>query len=133
MVLAFAASTRSFLPTRLGEEPIKISTVGSGTEGASFHGTTRGHQRHVVYYNNTWFVFYSGPDVGSVYVSSDNDGDSWTSPWDTGHQFHPFATSSSYDAIVQNDKILLFHTNFTLPDNANNGDWVVVREGLMNG
>ena len=91
---------------------------------AGVHGTTRGHQRKIVYMDGAWIIAYSN-DQGS-HLRLSRDGTNWMEPV----TFHFFDSSSSYTLVPWKQRLFLFYTDYH-PDKKYIGDGVVVREVVV--
>jgi hypothetical protein len=91
---------------------------------ASVHGTTRGHQRKIVYINGAWVIAYSNDQGGHLNLI--HDGTNWTKPL----TFQSHKHSSSFTLVSWKQRLFLFHTYFQSGEERK-GDGVVVREVIV--
>jgi hypothetical protein len=105
----------------------KLNVIRSELGPCNVHGTTRGHQRKVVYINGAWLVAYSNEQGSHLRLS--RDGLHWTEPL----TFHPNETSSSYTLVMWKGRLFLFYTDFRSdsPQREWKGDGIVVREVMV--
>jgi hypothetical protein len=110
---------------KTAEPMAKVVRSDLGT--VAVHGTTRGHQRKVVYLKGAWIVAYSNERGSHLRLS--RDGVDWAEPV----TFHGFKSSSSYTLVVWKQQLFLFYTDFQ-PDSEERkyqGVGVVVREVVV--
>jgi hypothetical protein len=107
----------------MAESTFEVLQSNLGT--SSIHGTTRGHQRKVVYMDGAWIVAFSNEEHGS-HMRLSRDGANWTEPL----TFHTSIFSSSYTFVPWKEQLFLFYTNHDHGGDRK-GDGVLVQKLLV--